>query len=171
MSDLKEQIDERRTPNEKAVENMENKTGYVAFPGWVNFVDERGSHTGCKAALFTSVTDLNQFCESHRGLLFAHVSPRPDGTIFALYTRMLTQEDQDLLNLQQADWEAFRAKKRKERDAADAKRLEAEEQAMKDAEAKRQEIERLVEVGRKCEHNHKKKPALPAEPAKTEETE
>lgn len=117
-------------------------------PGKINYMNERGSATGCRAIVFTSADDLNTFFEQNSGLLVVEIKPLPTSALLCLYTQALGDEE----------LEDFREFNYLVREHMDKKRAERDEQKAKNEEAKLKaeaEAKRLAELGRKCENNHK----------------
>lgn len=119
-------------------------------PGHIQFDRGEGQmYTGCKLETFPSPGALNHFFETHPGYLVVDVKPLDDGTVYALFTSVLTTEQMQDLQEWGRQVDQFMAERKAARDEA----KNSAEAAAHKAEAERA---RLAELGRKCEQNHRK---------------
>lgn len=129
------------------------KDGANVYPGHMAFASKGGEYFhGCRVAHFRTVNDLNAFFLPGKAghlKLVAELIPQRDGSVVAVYTNVLSAEDQDDLRDFSMSQNEFLAEKKEARRQAKIKELE-------EKEAEERETKRLAEVGRIHEANCKK---------------
>lgn len=115
--------------------------------GSINYESANGVvQSNCKAMQFATVDELNEYFRAHPGTFATQVSSDPTG-ILCIVNRTLTKEEQTILEEQGDVMRTMLAEKKKQREDAKA----AEEAAN---QAKLDEVERMLALGRQCEKNH-----------------
>jgi hypothetical protein len=126
--------------------------GTTRYPGQMAYANKGGEYFhGCRVAKFKDVNELNQFfLPGNPGhlMLVGELVPASDG-ILCVFTSALSEEEKEDVADFSREKHAFLAEKKR-------KRLEEKARAEEDKLRQEAEEKRLAEVGRKCEHNHKK---------------
>ncbi len=137
-------VDEQSNAN---VALVKDKLGEFLAWGHINFESANGViQSGCRAVVFDSAEAMNSYFEEHNGIFAAQIFPM-EGKLVALCNRTLDEDDQLVLS----DYhEEVRKKVAELKEGREKAKLD-EENALKDRVA---ELERLQEIGKKCEHNH-----------------
>ena len=130
--------------DKKAEEIATKYPGHINFSGQIN-----GHYSGALAVVFDTVRELNEYFKINQHVIVVGLWPLFNGSILAMYTTQM--EQQDLRDL--AEWgekvEDFLASKREERLNLEI----SNEKAKQEAEAA---AAKYVTLGKHCEANHKK---------------
>ncbi len=118
----------------------------LAF-GYINLESSNGLvHNNCKALSFQSVDAFNRWFETNPGTFAVQVNVSAQD-IICIVDRVLSDEEQEILRDRGEAINQIMAERRalREKANADAKALE---------DKRTEELETLVELGKKCQHNH-----------------
>lgn len=128
-------------------QNIKDKLGEFLEWGHINFESANGViQSNCKAVEFQTADEMNKWFADSPGVFATQIFPM-DGKLVAICNRVMDEEEQ-------ADLSARADAIRKYVEEAKAKRQEAKLLEEKTLEERAAEQERLIEVGKKCEHNH-----------------
>lgn len=132
------------TPEEVAAETKLRESlewGHISLEAKNGIV-----HSNCKAVQFQSVEAMNKYFKDNPGL-FSVQTDVSASDIVCIVDRVLSKEEQDILNDQGTALQEILERKRKERAEA--------AQAQKDFEDNRlKQMDDLMELGKKCQANH-----------------
>jgi hypothetical protein len=139
------------------------------FPGKINFANERGHFSGCRAITFFGKTlveldeEVNKYFEANSNRLVVEIAPMPSPDGYAVqyvFTKVMTnQEIQEFDELNREVKQLIANRRDAEAKAADdaaERQRESEKKAKLEAIAKDKERKVWEEKGRRCDKNHGK---------------
>lgn len=139
-------------------ENEKPKTkGEIPKLGFITTAARHDGHfSGCLAVEFTQVggglsvaEQLNAYADSYPGRVLTHMQPLSSGGLLCFFTYLLDEDELWVMKERADAIEKYVEEKREEKYSSERAQLEAEKEAA-------EETTRLADVGRKCEHNHRK---------------
>lgn len=115
--------------------------------GKVHVATAREYRSNCKMLFFVTPEDLNDWFDANPGHILFDWKTSAGGVLYCIIGQVLSPEEQDDMELRASVINEEVEKRKQER----AAQLEAHAEKLK---AEIAENKRLIEVGKKCEHNH-----------------
>lgn len=142
-------MDPVKSPVQMGMSEEAAKKSLGEFINWghINFESANGLiHSNCRAVEFKTAEEMNKYFEDNIGTFATQIFAVGDRCI-AIVNRRLDEEGQAIM---QDHGDAIR----KYVEEAGKKRAEAKEKEEAELKERVANLERLQELGKKCEHNH-----------------